>query len=74
MNKVNTRDIPEEHWVSPKGKFACSDINISIRLGREPSSTDLAKRQPFDVEISRIPSGKSPCPFTRTAPSGSSTT
>lgn len=63
MNKVNTRDIPEEPWASPKGKFASSDTNISLRLGREPDSTDLAKRQPFDVEICRIPPGKSACPF-----------
>jgi uncharacterized cupin superfamily protein len=63
MKKVNTKDIPEETWVSPKGKFATSDINISILLGREPNSTDLAKRQPFDVEICRIPPGKIACPF-----------
>jgi uncharacterized cupin superfamily protein len=63
MKKVNTRDIPETTWASPKGKFACLDKEISIQLGREPKSTDLAKRQPFDVEICRIPPGKSPCPF-----------
>jgi len=63
MNKVNTRNIPEESWASPKGKFASSDINISVKLGREPNSTDLSKRQPFDVEICRIPPGKSACPF-----------
>jgi uncharacterized cupin superfamily protein len=63
MNKVNVRDIPEEPWASPKGKFASSDRNISVRLGRDPGSTDLAKRQPFDVEICRIPPGKSACPY-----------
>jgi uncharacterized cupin superfamily protein len=63
MNKVNTRDIPEKTWASPKGKFASSDKQISVQLGRDPNSTDLAKRQPFDVEICRIPPGKSACPF-----------
>jgi uncharacterized cupin superfamily protein len=63
MNKVNVRDIPEEPWASPKGRFASSDRNISVRLGRDPASTDLAKRQPFDVEICRIPPGKSACPY-----------
>jgi len=63
MNKVNIRDVPEEPWASPKGKFASSDRNISVRLGRDPASTDMAKRQPFDVAICRIPPGKSACPF-----------
>jgi len=63
MQKINTRDIPEEPWTSPKGKFASADKNISIKLGRDPVSTDLSKRQPFDVEICRIPPGRSACPF-----------
>jgi uncharacterized cupin superfamily protein len=63
MKKVNTRDIPDEAWTSPKGKFAIIDKNISLKLGREPNSTDLMKRQPFDVEICRIPAGKTACPY-----------
>jgi uncharacterized cupin superfamily protein len=63
MNKVNTKDIPEETWASPKGKFGCADKNISIKLGRDPDSTDLMKRQPFDVEICRVPPGKIICPY-----------
>jgi uncharacterized cupin superfamily protein len=63
MKKINTKDIPEETWSSPKGKFGGSDKNISVKLGRDPSSTDMLKRQPFDVEICRVPPGKSVCPF-----------
>jgi uncharacterized cupin superfamily protein len=63
MKKINTRDIPEEIWASPKGKFASADTCISIKLGRDPASMDLAKRHPFDVEICRIPPGKSACPY-----------
>ena len=63
MNKINIRDIPEELWVSPKGKFAMADKNISLRLGRDPESTDLAKRQPFDVEVCRIPPGACASPY-----------
>jgi uncharacterized cupin superfamily protein len=63
MEKVNTGDIPEATWVSPKGKYACFDKEISIQLGRERKSTDLNKRQPFDVDICRIPPGKAPCPY-----------
>jgi uncharacterized cupin superfamily protein len=63
MNKTNTRDIVEESWTSPKGRFASADKEISIGLGRKASSTDLMERHPFDVEICRIPSGKSACPY-----------
>jgi uncharacterized cupin superfamily protein len=63
MRKINTRDIAEEFYASPKGKYGGSDKQISIALGRQPASTDLRERHPFDVEIIRVPSGKSICPF-----------
>ena len=63
MNKINTRDIPEEPWISPRGKFSLHDKHISKKLGRDPESTDLMKRHPFDVEICRVPAGKTACPF-----------
>lgn len=63
MKKINTSDIPEQPWSSPKGTFAMADRNISLSLGREEASTDLLKRHPFDVEICRIPAGKKSCPF-----------
>jgi uncharacterized cupin superfamily protein len=63
MKKINTNDIKEQTWTSPKGKFASMDREISVALGREPESTDLMKRHPFDVEICRIPAGKTVCPF-----------
>ena len=63
MKKVNLADVPEELWASPKGKFVMADRNLSIALGREPESTDLMKRHPFDVEACRVPAGKSSCPY-----------
>jgi len=63
MRKVNTKDIAEISWTSPKGKFAGSGKEVSEELGRKPDSTDLKERHPFDVEIARIPPGKSPCPY-----------
>ena len=63
MRKVNTRDIPEESWSSPKGTFGGASKEISVALGRKPLSTDLRERHPFDVEISQIPPGLSPCPY-----------
>ena len=60
MQKVNTRDITEITWTSPKGKFAGAGKEISEALGRKPDSTDLNERHPFDVEICRISPGKIP--------------
>jgi uncharacterized cupin superfamily protein len=63
MKKINTKEMPEDVWASPKGKFGCFDRQISIALGRDPKSTDIQKRHPFDVEICRVPPGKSICPY-----------
>ena len=62
MHKVNTKDVEELTWTSPKGKFAGAGKQVSEALGRKPTSTDLMERHPFDVEILRIPPGKSPYP------------
>jgi uncharacterized cupin superfamily protein len=60
MRKANTNDMPELSWSSPKGKFAGAGKQVSEALGRKPLSTDLKERHPFDVEILRVPPGKSP--------------
>ena len=73
MKKINLRDIKEESWSSPKGKFQGSSKEISVALGREPASADLGKRHPFDVELLRLAPGQTPIRITPTAPSGNST-
>jgi hypothetical protein len=39
MRKINTNDLVEETWSSPKGKFAGAGKEISEALGRKPQST-----------------------------------
>lgn len=63
MRKVNTNNIPELAWSSPKGKFVGHGKQVSEELGRKPGSTDLNERHPFDVEVCRIPPGKTPYPY-----------
>src|SRR2546423_4054540 len=63
VKKVNVKDIPEETWASPTGKFGGAAKEISIALGRKPASTDLKERHPFDVELTRIPPGKTAYPY-----------
>ena len=63
MWKINIKDIVEESWSSPKGKFGGASKEISVALGRKPQSMNLRERHPFDVEICRIPSGKIHSPY-----------
>jgi uncharacterized cupin superfamily protein len=63
MRKVNTNHLAEETWSSPKGNFSGAGKEVSEALGRKPKSTDLRERHPFDVEICRIPPGKSAYPY-----------
>ena len=63
MRKVNLNQIKEEPWQSRGGKYAVSFKGISEALGREPSSLDLWKRHPFDLEWNRVPSGKANFPY-----------
>ena len=63
MQKVNLQAVMEEERKSPKGKFHKFVKEISIALGRDKKSMDLAKRHPFDLALVRIPRGKSYCPY-----------
>jgi len=63
VQKVNTNDLVELTWSSPKGKFVGAGKQVSEALGRKPASTDLNERHPFDVEISRVPPGKLAFPY-----------
>lgn len=51
MKKINSNELAEETWSSPKGKFAGAGKEISEALGRIPRSTDLIERHPCDVEM-----------------------
>src|SRR5436189_2239612 len=63
MPKGNTARIAEFTWSSPEGEIIGAGKEISEALGRKPHSTDLNERHPFDVEICRIPPGKTPYPY-----------
>src|SRR6266404_9939198 len=60
MRKINTQEIAEDLWTSPKGKFAGFGKSVSIALGRKETSTDLRERHPFDLEILRLAPGQTP--------------
>ena len=60
MKKINTHELPEESWTSPKGKYGASAKEVSIALGRKPDSMNLLERHPFDIEILRVAAGQTP--------------
>lgn len=63
MRKANTDEIEELSWTSPKGKYRGFGRQVSEALGRDPDSTDVFQRHPFDVEILRVPPGSAPYPY-----------
>ena len=63
MKKININEIPESEDKSPKGKYHSFYRGVSEALGREPTSRDLDKRHPFDLEWNRLPPGAANYPF-----------
>jgi hypothetical protein len=60
MRKINLKDVSEQPWASPKGTFGGVSKEVSVALGRNPESNE---RHPFDIELARIPPGKTTCPY-----------
>jgi len=63
MKIVNLKDVKEQRWDSPKGKFGMIDQELSVALGRDPNSASARDRHPFDVEVMTVPAGKTACPY-----------
>jgi uncharacterized cupin superfamily protein len=63
MKKINSNEIEEYPWASPKGKFVGAGRELSEALGWDPQSADAKARHPFAVEILRIAPGQTPYPF-----------
>ena len=63
MRTVNTNEIQETAWPSPRGRFGGFGKQVSEALGRKPASLNLDERHPFDVEIQRFEPGQIACPF-----------
>jgi uncharacterized cupin superfamily protein len=63
VRTVNLKEVKEDDWKSPGGKYAARFKGISEALGRNPTSLDLSKRHPFDLELTTVPPGKAVCPY-----------
>lgn len=58
LRKVNVADVPERRYAK-EGRLGFGRP-ISEALGRQPESTDLLERHPFDVEVLRVPAHATP--------------
>jgi uncharacterized cupin superfamily protein len=63
MQIINLSTIAEKETQSPKSKYHAFMKEVSLALGREPTSLDMRKRHPFDLAVVRIPPGKTHCPY-----------
>lgn len=62
MKKINLHALPEEEQRSPKGKYQSFCKNISVALSARRRVNEPGERHPFDLQIRRLPPGKSVCP------------
>jgi uncharacterized cupin superfamily protein len=63
MKAVNVRDIPEEEQRSPAGRYHSYFRNLSLALGGVRNAGPWGGGHPFDLQIRRLPPGKSVCPY-----------
>ena len=63
MKRINSNEMEEFSWTSPKGKFAGAGREISEALGWNPQSPEARARHPFAVEILRVAPGQTPYPY-----------
>jgi uncharacterized cupin superfamily protein len=67
QRKLHLDDAPWEEWRSTKGKFRGTSKELSIALGAKPNTPTGLGGHPFDLELSKLAPGESPCPFHRHA-------
>ena len=63
MKKTNLNQIDWVELKSPKGKFNIFRRHISLSLGGKKDAGPWGSGHPFDVELTRVPPGKTAWPF-----------
>jgi uncharacterized cupin superfamily protein len=58
MRIVHESAVPEEHRVSPKGRFEIHRRHVSLALGGIKDTGEWGGGHPFDVELVRLPPGR----------------
>lgn len=55
---VHESDVPEEHRLSPKGRFELHRQHVALALDGIKDTGPWGGGHPFDVELARLPVGK----------------
>lgn len=63
MHHAHIPDLPWVEQRSPSGKFRSFCHNVSVALGGIVNGGPSVGGHPFDIQIRRIPTGASVCPF-----------
>jgi len=63
MKTSQINDTPEERWSSPNGRYEVFRKSVSLALGGIKDVGEWGGGHPFDVELSRVPPGKSNFPL-----------
>jgi uncharacterized cupin superfamily protein len=63
MKTVNLHELPEDERKSPKVKYQSFCKNVSVALGARQFVNSPGEAHPFDLQIRRLPPGKSVCPY-----------
>ena len=63
MKLINLQQLPEEERKSPKGKYHSFCKDVSVSLGAPQHIGGPGEPHPFDLQIRRLPPGKSVCPY-----------
>jgi uncharacterized cupin superfamily protein len=63
MPRIHLRNVPEEEQRSPAGRYLSYYRNLSLALGGVRNAGTWGGGHPFDLQIRRIPPGKSVCPY-----------
>ena len=63
MNKANQNQIDWVELKSPKGKFQLFRRHISLAMGAKKDTGTWGGGHPFDLELTRLPPGKTNWPY-----------
>lgn len=61
--RVRLDDVPREEWSSPRGSIRGSGRQVSLALAAQDANAGCGLEHPFDLELGKLPPGKSGCPF-----------
>ncbi|MFC7337844.1 cupin domain-containing protein [Haloferula chungangensis] len=65
MKKAHIDSVPEDCWQSPAGKYQLIRKHLSLAVGGVKDVGEWGGGHPFDVELAKLPPGKSNFPLHR---------